>query len=98
MKEIIYYDEMCIPNQIRIVSEALCLDHTFSPAASQKIIGYKALLLLLGNPLIDFVYVNMDEGSAYIQNVDGKLESVVGWMKISDTNLVFQSIKDFSSF
>lgn len=36
MKEIIYYDEMCIPNQIRIVSEALCLDHTFSPAASQK--------------------------------------------------------------
>lgn len=88
MKEIIYYDEMCIPNQIRIVSEALCLDHTFSPAASQKIIGYKALLLLLGNPLIDSVYVNMD----------GKLESVVGWMKISDTNLVFQSIKDFSSF
>ena len=98
MKEIIYYDEMCIPNQIRIVSEALCLDHTFSPTASRKIIGYKALLLLLGNPLIDSVYVNMDEGSAYIQNVDGKLESVVGWMKISDTNLVFQSIKDFSSF
>lgn len=98
MKEIIYYDEMCIPNQIRIVSEALCLDHTFSPAASQKVIGYKALLLLLRNPLIDSVYVNMDEGSAYIQNVDGKLESVVGWMKISDTNLVFQSIKDFSSF
>lgn len=98
MKEIIYYDEMCVPNQIRIVSEALCLDHTFSPTASQKIIGYKALLLLLGNPLIDSVYVNMDEGSAYIQNVDGKLESVVGWMKISDTNLVFQSIKDFSSF
>lgn len=88
MKEIIYYDEMCVPNQIRIVSEALCLDHTFSPAASQKIIGYKALLLLLRNPLIDSVYVNMD----------GKLESVVGWMKISDTNLVFQSIKDFSSF
>ena len=88
MKEIIYYDEMCVPNQIRIVSEALCLDHTFSPAASQKIIGYKALLLLLRNPLIDSVYVNMD----------GKLESVVGWMKISDTNLVLQSIKDFSSF
>ena len=98
MKEIIYYDEMCIPNQIRIVSEALCLDHTFSPAASQKIIGYKDLLHLLKNPLIDSVYVNMNEGSAYIQNVDGKLESVVGWMKISDTNLVFQSIKDFSSF
>ena len=57
MKEIIYYDEMCIPNQIRIVSEALCLDHTFSPAASQKIIGYKALLVLLRNPLIDSVYL-----------------------------------------
>ena len=53
MKEIIYYDEMCIPNQIRIVSEALCLDHTFSPAASQKIIGYKALLVLL-RTLINF--------------------------------------------
>lgn len=57
MKEIIYYDEMCIPNQIRIVSEALCLDHTFSPAASQKIIGYKALLVLLRNSLIDSVYL-----------------------------------------
>lgn len=34
MKEIIYYDEMCIPNQIRIVSEALCLDHTFSSSES----------------------------------------------------------------
>ena len=98
MKEIIYYDEMCIPNQIRIVSEDLCLDHTFSPAASQKIIGYKALLVLLRNPLIDSVYMNMDEGSAYIQNLNGKLEPVVGWMKISDTNLVFQNIKDFNSF
>lgn len=69
---------MCAPSQIRIVSEFLCLDHTFSPAVSQKkIIGYKDLLHLLKSPLIDSVYVNMEEGSVYIQKVDGKLESVV---------------------
>lgn len=69
--------------------------YVFASSISE-IIGYKALLLLLGNPLIDSVYVNMDEGSAYIQNLNGKLEPVVGWMKISDTNLVFQNIKDFN--
>ena len=31
MKTTIFYDEMCVPEQIRIKSDKLCLDHTFSP-------------------------------------------------------------------
>lgn len=88
MKTIIYYDEMCVPEQIRIKSEILCLDHTFSPNATLSCISYIQLKSLIDNPLFDLIQINFAEGTAYYEELDGDIKPLSsGWLQIKPSEI-----------
>ena len=76
MKTTIFYDEMCVPEQIRIKSDKLCLDHTFSPNATLNCINYRDINSLLENPLFDTIQINLAKGTAYYEEYDGTLKPI----------------------
>lgn len=95
MKNIIYYDEMCVPEQIRIVSEKLCFDHTFAPCATYNCVGYEDLYNLFHSKLIDGMYIFFAKGTAYYQDIDGSLlDFPQGWHKIKPSDFEIKSLSD----
>lgn len=96
MKQTIYYDEMCVPKQIRIVSEKLCLDHTFTVGAAKTFIGYDDIIELMQSRLVDRIYICFDEGSAYISDVDGSLLSIQGWYQIRSSQVELKKISEYN--
>lgn len=98
MKEIIYYDEMCVPRQVRLVSDMLCLDHTFSANATTNCIGYDEMILLAQSKLIDRLYVDFDEGSAAIADMEGKLFYLQGWYQINLDEIQLKKISEYRCY
>ena len=88
MKTTIFYDEMCVPEQIRIKSDRLCLDHTFSPNATLNCISYRDINSLLENPLFDTIQINLAKGTAYYEEYDGTLKPISsGWIQIKPSDI-----------
>lgn len=94
MKETIYYDEVCTPKQMRIVSERLCLDHTFTVDASETCIGFDDITELIQSRLIDRVFIFFNEGSAYLRNIDGSLLSLQGWYPVKTDDIELKRISE----
>lgn len=94
MKETIYYEEVCTPKQIRIVSEKLCLDHTFTVDASETCIEFDDIMELIQGRLIDRVFIFFTEGSAYLQNIDGSLLSLQGWYSVKSDDIELKRISE----
>lgn len=59
----IFYNYCELPKLVRIQSEALCLDHTFDPASSEKPIGIEECLKLASSPYIDSVKMLLTEAN-----------------------------------
>ncbi len=98
MKNIIYYDEMCVPEQIRILSEKLCLDHTFTPGATFDCIGYDDLYNLIHSNLIDSIYISFTKGTAYYQDIDGSLlDFPQGWQKIKPSDFEMKKLSELNN-
>lgn len=99
-KEHIYYDEMNVPLKIRIVSERLCLDHTFDPHATNSCIGYEDVIALQKSGLIDKLFIYLDTCSAYyIVDVSGKKTAVfcgAGWINARDFEICPAQYSDSS--
>lgn len=94
MKETIYYEEICTPKQMRIVSEKLCLDHTFTVDASETCIGYDDIMDLIQSKLIDRVFIFFDEGSAYLQNINGSLIPLQGWYSVKSDDVELKRVSE----
>lgn len=94
MKETIYYEEVCTPKQIRIVSEKLCLDHTFTVDASETCIEFDDIMDLIQSRLTDRVFILFTEGSAYLQNIDGSLLSLQGWYSVKSDDIELRRISE----
>lgn len=95
MKEIIYFNEMCPPRQVRIVSSKLCLDHTFTVGAAETCIGYDDVLTMMQSNLIEDLFVCFDDGTAYMPNIDGSLLPVLGWYPIRQSELELKPINEY---
>lgn len=93
-KELIYYDEVFVPKHVRIVSDMLCLDHTFPVGATRKCIGYDEIMLLAQSKLVDRLFVEFDESTAYV-DIGGELANLPGWYEIDLKELDLKRIDEF---
>lgn len=76
MKTNIYYSDT--PKQIRIKSEKLCLDHIFHTEFSKPYITFEDIQVLLNSPLIDEVWLYINDGDlVYVDCVSKKFLSIV---------------------
>lgn len=65
-KRKIFYNYAEPPQMVRIKSEALCLDHTFSPLSSCRCLGIGDCIKLANSPFIDSVQMLLaEENNAY---------------------------------
>ena len=56
-KPIIYYDKMCPPTYVRLVSERLNLDHIIYTDATEKPVGIDEIQMLASSGLFDKIMV-----------------------------------------
>ncbi len=78
-----YYPE--IRSNVRIRSEKLCIDQSFTPSASQTPISIQELCELSHNESIDMVraYIPEDAEAFYVDYNTQEKVKVVGWVDMS---------------
>lgn len=92
---ILKYLYLELPSIVRIKSESLCLDHTFSPDATMKPVSYDDLYKLLNKGYIDSVHAFVPkEAMIYCIDTINNNEKlpVSGWINLSD----FDAVEPFS--
>lgn len=84
----VYFDESITPLSIRIVSEKLCLDHTFFPNSSHKKIKLNDILTLQSSPFIDSLSIEFAKNSAFIKSFEKgggtSIDDYSGWLDMSE--------------
>ena len=87
-KQIAYYDKMILPAGVRIVSEKLCLDHTFLP---NSVMSLNCMTLddiheLQNSGIFDKIMVCFAPNSVFSKEGTGKntiMRTISGWHDIS---------------
>ena len=90
-KPLIYYDKMCPPTYIRLVSERLNLDHIIYTEATEKPVGMEEIQVLACSGLFDKILV-YGNSSFFIRHPKG---SVPESEEISYLDNIWLSINDF---
>ena len=91
-KPLIYYDKMCPPIYVRLVSERLNLDHIIYTEATEKPVGIEEIQILASSGLFDKIMV-YGISSFFIRHPKG---SVPASEEISYLDHTWINIKDFN--
>lgn len=83
---ILEYLYLELPILVRIVSNKLCLDHTFAPASTQVPVSIEELCVMANSPMYDSIMILLPENvdASYYDDSCNEQIPISGWIELKN--------------